>query len=37
MVRKVQFSREDVVQAAFTVVRERGIDQLTARNVAGQL
>ena len=37
MVRKIQFSQEDVIQAAFLVVKNRGIDQLTARNVAHEL
>ena len=37
MVRKTQFSREDVVQAAFMVVKKQGIDALSARNVAQEL
>jgi AcrR family transcriptional regulator len=37
MVRKSQFSREDVVNAAFMVVKKVGIDQLSARNVAHEL
>lgn len=37
MVRKSQFSREDVVNAAFLVVRKVGIDQLSARHVAREL
>ncbi len=37
MVRKTQFSAEDVVQAGFMVVRQQGIEQLTARNVAREL
>lgn len=35
--RKTQFTREDVVLAAFELVRRKGIDQLSARNVARQL
>jgi len=34
MVRKAQFSREDVVAAAYALVKKEGIEQLTARNVA---
>lgn len=37
MVRKTQFSREDIVTAAFMVVRQKGIESLTARNVAQEL
>ena len=37
MVRKTQFSREDVVNAAFQVVKNEGIEQLSARKVAQEL
>jgi len=37
MVRKTQFTPEDVVGAAFTVVAKLGLGSLTARNVAEQL
>ena len=34
---KVQFTREDVIQAAFDFVREQGIKKLSARKVAQML
>ena len=37
MVRKAQFSREDVVKAAFSVVKKTGVLRLSARNVAQEL
>lgn len=37
MVRSAQFSREDVAQAAFLVVRKEGISNLSARKVAQEL
>lgn len=37
MVRKIQFNRQDVIDAAFLVVRKKGIEHLTARSVAQEL
>ncbi|MDH3891417.1 MAG: TetR/AcrR family transcriptional regulator [candidate division Zixibacteria bacterium] len=37
MTPKIQFAKPDVVQAAFEVLKDRGLSGLTARNVAGQL
>ncbi len=34
---KTRFSREEIIDAAFNIAREKGFDQITARNVAGKL
>ena len=34
---KAKFTREDVVSAAFSLVREQGVDALTARSLAARL
>ena len=34
---KAKFTREDIVEAALCIVREKGIDALTARSLAEEL
>jgi AcrR family transcriptional regulator len=34
---KQKFSKEDILEAAFSIARERGIENLNARNIAGRL